>query len=103
MQDICVSGTFLQYLNQFPEEDRVVRRSDGSIHKSMVSDPTRKRTIETVDAQVVNPNKFRVIECDDEDRDNSTAAAATEDTALAVKLSTEWRGSPKTVDILELD
>ncbi|KAH8550225.1 hypothetical protein BGW37DRAFT_77169 [Umbelopsis sp. PMI_123] len=103
VQDICVSGTFLQYLNQFPEEDRVVRRSDGSIHKSMVSDPTRKRTIETVDAQVVNPNKFRVIECDDDDRDNSTAAAATEDTALAVKLSTEWCGSPKTVNILELD
>ncbi|KAG2183979.1 hypothetical protein INT44_008990 [Umbelopsis vinacea] len=102
VQDICISGTFLQYLNQFPEEDRIVKRSDGTVHKSMVSNQTRKRTIETNHVEEYNPNKFRVIECGDDDRDNSKTPESTE-IVTATKLSTTWRVPLDTVDILELD
>jgi hypothetical protein len=100
VQDISISGTFLQYLNQFPEEDRIVKRSDGTVHKSMVSKQPRKRTIETTHVEEYNPNKFRVIECGDDDKDNSTIPEPVQ-IATATKLSTTWQVSSNTVDILD--
>ncbi|CAO3661232.1 unnamed protein product [Umbelopsis ramanniana] len=102
VQDICISGTFLQYLHQFPEDDRIVKRSDGTVHKSMVSKETRKRSMETSNVEEFNPNKYRVIECGDDDEDNSPAPEPV-DFSSATKLSTTWQVSSDTVDIPELE
>jgi hypothetical protein len=102
IKDICISGTFLQYLHQFPEDDRIVKRSDGTVHKSMVPKETRKRSIETSNVEDFNPNKYRVIECGDDDGDNSSAPEPV-DFSSATKLSTTWQVSSDTVDILELE
>jgi hypothetical protein len=95
-----VSGTFLQYLKQFPDVDRIVRRSDGTVHKSLAAVQTRKRSPDaTGDLESFNRNKFRVIECEGDD---STDEGEEEELAAPVKLST-GRTPSIIANVVELD
>jgi len=100
VQDIAVSGTFLQYLKQFPDEDRIVRRTDGAVFKALASEQTRKRSLDTREVEAFNPNKFRVIECGNEESVDNPED--TEEPALPVKLSTNWAATTA-VDVVEID
>lgn len=77
-----------------------MRRTDGAVFKALASEQTRKRSLDTREVEAFNPNKFRVIECGNEESVDNPED--TEEPALPVKLSTNWAATTA-VDVVEID
>ncbi|CAM0137780.1 unnamed protein product [Umbelopsis sp. WA50703] len=95
VQDLAVSGEFLQLLDDFPHQDRIIRRADGKFYESLSSG--RKRSPEP-EPEAFNPNKYRVIECDDSDNDER----ASEEPAPIIKPSAN-PGLREPLVVVEID
>ncbi|KAJ2962658.1 hypothetical protein NQZ79_g2197 [Umbelopsis isabellina] len=95
LQDLAVSGQFLQLLDKYPDHDRIIKRADGAFCEPLSSG--RKRSPES-EPEAYDPNKYRVIECEDSENDER----ASEEPAPIIKLSSN-AGTHQTPIVVEID
>ncbi|KAG2175610.1 hypothetical protein INT43_001257 [Umbelopsis isabellina] len=95
LQDLAVSGQFLQLLDKYPHHDRIIRQADGSFCEPLSS--SRKRSPEP-EPEAYDPNKYRVIDCGDSEGDER----ASEEPAPIIKPSSN-AGTHPTPVVVEID